>query len=113
MPTKEWREKNKDSVRASRRKWYNNNRKKAMAAIVKRKQELREWLRGIKAGWQCNSCGEDHPACLCCHHRDPNEKELDIARVTGHGWSKQRILKEIEKCDILCHNCHAKIHWNE
>ncbi len=25
--------------------------------------------------------------------------------------SKERILKEIAKCDVLCRNCHAKLHW--
>jgi len=47
------------------------------------------------------------------HHRDPSTKVMDIAEAQRHGWSIGRIQVEIEKCDIICANCHRKLHWEE
>ena len=33
--------------------------------------------------------------------------------MVGNGLSADRILKEIEKCVVVCSNCHKKIHWNQ
>jgi hypothetical protein len=33
--------------------------------------------------------------------------------MAGDGVIEARILKEIEKCIVLCANCHAKEHWTE
>ena len=42
------------------------------------------------------------------HHLDPNEKENEICSM----WhmSKEKILKEIKKCVILCTCCHRELH---
>jgi hypothetical protein len=45
------------------------------------------------------------------HHRNPREKDFTISNACSWGWSIERILKEMEKCDVLCANCHAKRHW--
>ena len=58
----------------------------------------------------CSECGEDHPATLDFHHTDPNTKEHHPADLRG---SKARFLAEIEKCVVLCSNCHRKLHWRE
>jgi hypothetical protein len=57
-------------------------------------------------------CGESHPATLDFHHRDPNEKDFLLSSAARNGWGKERILREIEKCDVICSNCHRKEHWN-
>ena len=61
----------------------------------------------------CTKCNENHPACLDFHHRDSSEKEYTIAYLTGNTGSIKRIIQEIEKCDVLCANCHRKLHYNE
>jgi hypothetical protein len=57
-------------------------------------------------------CGEIDPVCLVFHHQDPTLKEIEIANAVRGGWSWTRILTEIEKCKVLCMNCHAKHHAN-
>jgi hypothetical protein len=37
---------------------------------------------------------------------------MAIAQAVNQGWSKERILEEIKKCDVLCANCHFKEHYN-
>jgi len=64
----------------------------------------------LKAGKQCLSCNESHPACLDFHHKDGTVKSDRISKMLGR-YSWKRILKEIEKCDVLCSNCHRKFHY--
>jgi hypothetical protein len=33
--------------------------------------------------------------------------------MAAWGWSKSKILKEIEKCEILCANYHRMLHHEE
>lgn len=65
-------------------------------------------IQEYKATQKCLCCKESDPVCLEFHHIDPNEKEFGIANGLGNNWDK--ILKEIEKCVVLCSNCHKKVH---
>lgn len=94
-------------------KWYKRNRNYRIKQIRKRRSELAEWFRGLKTTLKCESCPETHPATLDFHHRDPKEKDLDVTRTIRDGWAKERILKEIAKCKVLCSNCHRKLHYSE
>lgn len=79
-------------------------------SVKNRALRMRVWLSNYKTERGC-SCGEKHPAVLQFHHRDPNEKEIDISKALFNGWSQKRLLSEIEKCDVKCANCHLKLHW--
>jgi hypothetical protein len=70
----------------------------------------REFLLSLKIA--CSRCGEDHPACLDFHHRDPATKDMNIAQVMGN-ISLKRLREEVQKCDVICSNCHRKLHWDE
>lgn len=114
MASQQWREKNQDKLRLYRRTWYDRNKQKAKATVIRRERELIKYLEARKAEIGCQACSERHPACLDFHHRDPSQKELEVSKIVHlHGWSKERIEAEIAKCDILCANCHRKLHWME
>ncbi len=102
-----------EKVRAARRRWYRRNAEHAKAKVNERRRALYKWFREYKSGLACQLCEENHPACLVFHHRDPSEKEITINAALRNGWGKERILKEIAKCDVLCANCHRKLHWAE
>jgi DNA-directed RNA polymerase subunit RPC12/RpoP len=60
-----------------------------------------------RGGAKCSQCGYDRcVAALEYHHRDPNEKDPTWNR----GWSLPKLKKELDKCDILCANCHREVH---
>lgn len=102
MATKEWYADNKERMRAHRKAWYERNREKQKAIVVERKKLIGAWLEDLKSKLACIKCGESHVAVLDFHHRNPEEKEIDVAQaVYCRGWSKERILEEIEKCDVL------------
>ena len=108
-----WHERNPELFNAAWRKWYRANAKKKIAWQNRRREELRIWWRELKSTKSCVRCGERHPACLHFHHRDPSSKDIDLGSVLHRNWSKERILKEIAKCDVLCANCHFKLHYDE
>lgn len=94
------------------KKWYDANKSTQAERVLRRKKELRLWFDALKAELSCERCGENHPACLDFHHRDPTTKDSSLADVIFRkGWGKARILAEVEKCDVLCANCHRKEHF--
>jgi hypothetical protein len=62
--------------------------------------------REIKLRSGCLHCGfNSHHAALEFHHRDPKTKKFRLGESRNYSWKK--VLEEIEKCDVLCSNCHA------
>ena len=110
MAEPRWKTRDQEQVKAHRRAWYNRHKEHAKIKKAKRREEISAWYREYKATLACTHCGEKHPACLDSHHRDPGEKEFRISAFGYMGWSKERILAEIAKCDVLCANCHRKLH---
>jgi hypothetical protein len=111
MATAEWKHVNRDRLCKYRRDHYTRNARAYKDRAISRRAELVRWYLELRQGKVCSSCGEDHPACIDFHHRDENKKELDVSKAVRYGWSKERILKEVVKCDVLCANCHRKLHW--
>jgi hypothetical protein len=104
----------RDQQNAAWRKWYSNNAARKIGWQRRRREEIRQWWRELKATKSCQVCGERAPECLHFHHRDPSQKAIDLGTVASSGrWSRERILEEVAKCDVLCANCHAKHHWDE
>lgn len=113
MPTESWRKKNIDKIRKYRRDWYTKNSDRAKAKIIDRKRSLKQWFKELKSTMRCARCPESNPVCLDFHHIDKDEKDLNLNSAINHGWSKQHILDEISKCEVLCANCHRKEHQSE
>ena len=96
--------------------YHNKYYKKNLSLILKqkrfRKRYLREWLDAFKVDKKCVECGENHPGTLQFHHVSKNKIE-DVSQMVNMGYSQKNVMKEIEKCIILCANCHSKKHWLE
>jgi len=58
-------------------------------------------------------CGESHPAIIDFHHINQDTKKDDITRLVNKSLSIENIKKEISLCQVLCSNCHRKLHWVE
>jgi len=82
-----------------------------------RREKKRRYLRKLKAieykGGHCKACGEDRLVALCFHHREPSDKgfPLNVANLSMYGWDK--VEAELDKCDLLCHNCHHVLHYQD
>jgi hypothetical protein len=94
-----------------RRQHYLTNRRKYIDKAAAWRDSFLEWWREFKQQFVCIRCGESHPACIQFHH--PNDdKEGDVAELVATR-NKERVLKEVAKCEPLCANCHFKEHYKK
>ena len=64
-------------------------------------------------GGSCQSCGyKKCEASLTFHHLDPNKKEFGLS-AGGINRKWEVVQKELDKCILLCHNCHHELHDKE
>jgi hypothetical protein len=92
-----------------RKKHYEENKQKYIDKAKRITHKNKEWFAELKSNKKCLVCSESHPSCLEFHHKNPLEKEGNLAEMIGHS-SRNKVLEEIEKCILVCANCHRKIH---
>lgn len=66
----------------------------------------------IKSYLRCSICGESRLWVLDFHHVNPDEKEDSISNLV-HTGNIDKIKKEMEKCIVLCANCHRDLHYKQ
>ncbi len=103
----------KECFKIVRRKWYEKHKEKIILKNTKNRKKNTLWFIEYKSTLKCSRCTENHPACLDFHHLNPQEKDFSVTAIANGTYSKKRILEEINKCEVLCANCHRKLHYNE
>ena len=86
------------------KKWCSPNCK-----LTQFRRELKIKAVNYKGGC-CELCG--YKKCvqaLDFHHKDPNEKDFGIA-ASGQTRSWTKLMLELDKCALVCRNCHAELH---
>lgn len=82
-------------------------KKQVSKAVVSWRKRVKIELVNYKGG-KCEKCGYDKCVeALCFHHKDPNEKDFGIG---GRSYSFEKLKLEVDKCDLLCSNCHIELH---
>src|SRR6266568_1551595 len=77
------------------------------------KQDKKQFVNAHKCK-PCFDCGIILPPdCLDFDHRDPTTKHRSISFLAKHNCAITTIMKEIEKCDLVCVNCHRKRTYNQ
>lgn len=103
---------NQTKIKERARQYYQDNKEDRLRAIKNYQRDKKLEAVAVKGG-KCERCEFDHPAALQFHHRDPETKMFDITSKTlsmPRKFPWETILTEIEKCDLLCANCHAVEH---
>lgn len=68
--------------------------------------EYRKWLISLKEGKKCTDCGQSHPHWrLQWDHLPDYKKDFEIGKCRLR--SKESVLAEITKCELVCANCHC------
>ena len=80
------------------------------------KNQIQRWINIKKKaiaykGSKCTHCGNEFPyAAMTFHHVDPSNKSYVWNKLRLKSWDK--ITNELDKCILLCANCHAIEHSN-
>lgn len=93
-------------------RWHYKHRNWNAERSLQRRKELRRWVREQKEATGCQHCGITDPRVLVFHHRDSAEKKLALVDMVTYGYGKDRLRTEMEKCDVLCANCHRRKHYS-
>jgi len=82
-----------------------------MGSKATHKRRLKVRIKAILyLGGKCIRCGHTgNAATFEFHHRDPSKKDFGISTGNTNSWEK--VKKEVDKCDLLCSNCHREIHY--
>ena len=80
-------------------------------------ERVKAWRRRTKQrmidsmGGECQICSYSKcGTALAFHHLDPDEKDFGFGDVRANIKSWVKIVEELRKCILLCHNCHSEIH---
>ena len=95
------------------KKHYEANRAKRIAQISGYKKSARQQFLEFKSRLSCVHCGENHPATLDFHHVVRHPSNRKIYELTRNGAYDAAIKEIMEKCIVLCSNCHRKHHDEE
>jgi hypothetical protein len=90
--------KDPDKQKAYKREWSEARRSARLGYV----QELKRSLG-------CRYCPENEPVALDFHHVS-GVKEGHIANLVSGSFDIERLHRELEKCIVVCANCHRKLH---
>lgn len=103
-----WRSKNKDRVNEYTRKHRAKRVKEEgrWRDAGPKAKALKEWMIDIKSKpcTDCKNCFD-----ICCmdfDHKEGTTKEYNIGSMFAHHYSRELIETELEKCELVCSNCH-------
>lgn len=103
----------REKQREAGRRHYQKNKEKVKAKILAYKRKKRQEWWEYKKSLSCARCGASHPAIIDFHHIDKNDKTRLHVNVLVKAGKFGAAFKEIEKCLILCANCHRIHHYEE
>jgi hypothetical protein len=93
----------------SEKRKYKDRREYLIQAVHKRRKKLRVMAVAYKGG-KCERCSYDRCVeAFDFHHKDPSQKDFGISSK-GYTRSWKRVQEELDKCMMVCANCHREIH---
>jgi len=88
---------------------YSDRREYLIKAVIKRRKKIREMAIKYK-GDKCVFCG--YNKCIHAlefHHIEKNGKDFGISEK-GYTRSWEKVKEELDKCILVCANCHRELH---
>lgn len=89
---------------------YHCNPQRYNKLQMNRRRNIKLRLIQYKGG-KCEKCGYNKSkSALDFHHRNPLDKKFGIAKGVSLAYGLPLLLEEIQKCILLCSNCHHELH---
>jgi hypothetical protein len=106
LACRESRKRNLGTVRARRKRYYAKHPDVVARQRDRRILGIRLLVDEIKASSGCVFCGENFPAALDFHHT--GDKAGTVASCIPKSFTRAK--EELDKCTLMCANCHRKLH---
>lgn len=92
--------------------WYPKNKEKHISYVQRNKDRVYEFIDAFKREGSCTDCGlsgKEFPYVLDFDHKENGiNKKFNIGSWSHSVLSIETIRAEIEKCELVCANCHRK-----
>jgi len=113
----EHKDTNRAKYAANSKKYYLEHKETTNAHNRARWNEIRNLRIDKKRkaveymGGKCSICNivDTCMAIYDFHHKDPSSKNIEIDLIITGSWNK--LIKELDKCILVCSNCHRKLHF--
>ncbi len=76
-----------------------------MEKVKRSRRKKKEWMDGLK-NRPCEDCDKSFPPYVMDWDHVRGEKKFVLSATLANNISRERILAEIAKCDLVCANCH-------
>jgi hypothetical protein len=95
-------------AREDSKRHYRKHKSQYLARNRVKRGEISDFLRKYKEFHGCKDCKGKFPYyVLDFDHLDPSKKKFEPSKLSRNGsWDK--MVEEIEKCDVVCANCHRE-----
>jgi hypothetical protein len=84
---------------------YELYREKYITNSINRKKDIKKKFVEYKKDLQCKDCGNKDFRVLDFDHIN-NDKDDNVGNLVNMGCCWNTIMKEINKCEVVCSNCH-------
>src|SRR5438876_966257 len=87
---------------------YSDRREYNIKAVSERRRKIKAMAIDYKGG-KCQVCSYNkYQGALDLYHIDRYQKEFSLSK-NGHSRSWERVKRELDKCILLCANCHREV----
>ena len=101
--------KDKEKQKEFQKKHYLNNKQSYRESVRELRKRNKEYAHDIKVC--CKNCGLKDKVCLDFHHI--SDKTKTVSELIRDATTIEKLQLEIDKCEVLCGNCHRKEHLAE
>lgn len=89
------------------KKYYEDDKERRKQINKRWQEEFIEWYNELKQK-PCTDCNKKFdPVCMQWDHLPKYDKIEGVGKLARTTWSKEKVLEEIKKCELVCANCHA------
>ena len=125
---KKWCKENPEKMKEHRKRYYIKNRERILEYDKQWKEKNPEYIKEYQREYRkkkrnfisnyklskgCDVCGYNKCASALDFHHNNGNKEYNIGGIARRISDTNKIKKEMEKCTVLCRNCHAELHERE
>jgi hypothetical protein len=93
---------------------YTKEEWERLSSRRRKRERKKSYLAGLKMDRGCQECGyNNNPVALTFHHTNPEEKHEKLGSRTMDELPWDLLDDEVEKCVVLCSNCHFIHEWDD